>query len=189
VRHHRSTAGTGEPSWAAGRSSQRPDHYPDDCSCPRSWHGERNGYEPGRHQPGQLEDDLRLLLESTTREGGTLGQREALSAVWWRPSDLLVSGRWHARSPACIANLEHIARRIQDVHFSAGEEPLFTVDDRLGEGHALFVDELHRPFPFLGSDLEGVMQPVVLLRAASQRFLALTEQDVVAGDGEAGHRR
>src|SRR6058998_1407534 len=94
----------------------------------------------------------------------------------------------HPRLPGRIADLEQVARRIEEVQLAAGEEAVLAIGE-LYELHASLVKEPHRLLPFLRREREGVMQAVVLLRGPIELLLALAEQDVVAAHVEARHVR
>src|SRR5262249_23070492 len=79
-----------------------------------------------------------------------------------RVDDLLVGRRRHARLPGRITELEQVAARVQEVHLAPEEEAALAIDDGLGHADAPLVEQLAGPVEHLGSDLERMMEAIVL---------------------------
>src|SRR6188768_952490 len=105
------------------------------------------------------------------------------------PDNFLVGGRRHARLPSGIAELQHVAARVEKIKFTAGEVALLAIDHRFGDLDALLVEQLGAALPHVRAHHKGMMQTIVLLRGARQRLLALAQQNIVAAGLEAGHFR
>src|ERR1044072_2686898 len=95
--------------------------------------------------------------------------------------DILEGGCRHAGFPTSVAELQHVAARIEKIKLPAGEVAFRAVDDRLGEFAGLL--EHFRTY------VERVMQTVVLFGRPFERFLPLAEENRMTADGEAGHLR
>ncbi len=93
---------------------------------------------------------------------------------------------------ASQASMSHLAVRAC-FHWDPGsrapprEEAAPAIDNWLGDGYALFMEELTRPLEHLRAYLEGMVKAIVLLGCPHDRLFAAAEQDRVTADREAGH--
>src|SRR6266511_2501175 len=106
-----------------------------------------------------------------------------------RIHDLLICRSRHARFPARIAQFDAVAARIEDEELPPGEEPARTIVFRLANLDAEMVKELARFSKHVRADVEGMVQPAVLLHGSNEGILTLAKKNIVIAELEAGHRR
>src|SRR6266542_3359964 len=106
-----------------------------------------------------------------------------------RIHDLLICRSRHARFPARIAQFDAVAARIEDEELPPGEEPAGPVVDGFVDFDAEMVKELARFSKHVRADVEGMVQPAVLLHGSNEGILTLAKKNIVIAELEAGHRR
>lgn len=94
---------------------------------------------------------------------------------------------WHPGLPRRISQFEHVPTGIQEVELSPREEATPAIDNWLGDGYALFMEELTCSLENLRAYLEGMVKAIILLGCPHDRLFAAAEQDRVTADREAGH--
>ncbi len=94
---------------------------------------------------------------------------------------------WHPGLPRRISQFEHVPTGIQEVELSPREEAALAIDNWLGDGYALLMEEPARPLEHLRAYLEGMVKTIVLLRCPHDRLFTAAEHDRVTADREAGH--
>ncbi len=83
-----------------------------------------------------------------------------------------MSGCWHPRLPRRISQFEHVSTGIQEVELSPRKETASAIDNWLGYGYALFMEELTRPLEHLRAYLEGLVKTIILLGCSHDRLFA-----------------